>query len=69
MPAPRFVRLKPEEDASLRKAEQDPYLKPKVRLRAQVLRLTSRGEKLKQAILHALRLLGAVELQCQRGDT
>ena len=25
--------------------------------------------ELKQAILHALRLLGAVDLQCQHGDT
>lgn len=44
MPTPRFVRLRPEEDDSLREVEQDPYLKPKVRLRAQVLRLSSRGE-------------------------
>src|SRR5829696_6054881 len=48
MSAPRFVRLKPEEDASLREVEQDPYLKPKARLRAQVLRLSSRGESVKR---------------------
>ncbi len=34
----------PEEDARLREIEQDPLLKPKVRLRAQVLRLSGRGE-------------------------
>lgn len=38
------MRLTPEEDARLREVEQDPLLKPKVRLRAQVLRLSGRGE-------------------------
>lgn len=36
--------MAPEEDDRLREIEQDPYLAPKVRLRAQVLRLSSRGE-------------------------
>jgi transposase len=46
MPPARFVRLTPEEeeDDRLREIEQDPLLKPKVRLRAQVLRLSNRGE-------------------------
>ncbi len=44
MPPARFVRLKPEVDARLREIEQDAHLKPKVRLRAQVLRLSGRGE-------------------------
>jgi hypothetical protein len=44
MPPARFARLTPEEDARLREIEQDPILKPKVRLRAQVLRLSGRGE-------------------------
>ena len=44
MPPARFVRLTPEEDARLRAVEQDPLLKPKVRLRAQVLRSSGRGE-------------------------
>ena len=43
MPPSRFVRLTEEEDARLRGIEQDPHLKPKVRLRAQVLRLSHRG--------------------------
>lgn len=43
MPPSRFVRLTEEEDFRLRQVEQDPYLKPKVRLRAQVLRLSHRG--------------------------
>lgn len=44
MPPARFVRLTPQEDARLRAIEQHPLLKPKVRLRAQVLRLSGRGE-------------------------
>src|SRR3712207_5525687 len=44
MSSARFVRLTPEEDARLRGVEQDPLLKPKARLRAQVLRLSGRGE-------------------------
>jgi transposase len=43
MPPSRFIRLEPEQDTRLREIEQDPYLKPKVRLRAQVLRLSHRG--------------------------
>lgn len=48
MPTSRFIHLKPEEDTRLRKVEQDPYLKPKVRLRAQVLRLSHRGSSVEQ---------------------
>jgi transposase len=48
MPPARFVRLTPEEDARLRAVEQDPHLKPKVRLRAQVLRLSGRGETIER---------------------
>ena len=47
MPPSRFVRLTEEEDARLREIEQDPYLKPKVRLRAQVLRLSHRGSNMR----------------------
>ena len=36
--------LTTEEDARLREIEQDPLLKQKVRLRAQILRLSGRGE-------------------------
>lgn len=46
MPPSRFVRLTEQEDAQLRRIEQDPYLKPKVRLRAQVLRLSHRGSNM-----------------------
>ncbi len=46
MPPSRFVRLTEEQDARLREIEHDPYLKPKVRLRAQVLRLSYRGSNM-----------------------
>lgn len=47
MPPSRYIRLTEEEDARLRQIEQDPYLKPKVRLRAQVLRLSHRGSNVR----------------------
>ena len=43
MPPSRYIRLTDEEDLRLREIEQAPYFKPKVRLRAQVLRLSHRG--------------------------
>ncbi len=46
MPPSRFVRLTEQEDARLRRIEQDPLLKPKVRLRAHVLRLSHRGSNM-----------------------
>jgi transposase len=49
MPPSRYIRLTEEEDVRLREIEQAPYFKPKVRLRAQVLRLSYRGSNV-QAI-------------------
>ena len=46
MPPSRYIRLTEEEDAKLREIEQAPYFKPKVRLRAQVLRLSHRGSNM-----------------------
>lgn len=46
MPPSRHIRLNEEADARLREIEQDPYLKSKVRLRAQVLRLSNRGSNM-----------------------
>lgn len=48
MPPSRHIRLTEEEDAQLREIEQDPYLKPKVRLRAQVLRLSNGGSNMEK---------------------
>jgi transposase len=47
MPPSRHIRLTEEEDFRLREIEQNPYLKPKVRLRAQVLRLSNRGSNMR----------------------
>jgi transposase len=48
MPPSRHIRLTEEDDDRLRQIEQDPYLKPKVRLRAQVLRLSNRGSNMEK---------------------
>jgi len=55
MPPSRFIRLTEEEDARLRVIEQDPYLKPKVRLRAQVLRLSHRGSNMRTVASYTAR--------------
>jgi len=52
MPPSRYVRLTDEGDVRLREIEQAPYFKPKVRLRAQILRLSHRGYNM-QAIFSA----------------
>ena len=46
MPPSRCIKLSEEEDIQLRETEQDPYLRPKVRMRAQVLRLSNRGSNM-----------------------
>lgn len=46
MPPSRYIRLTEGEDARLREVEQASYFKPKVRLRAQVLRLSHRGSNM-----------------------
>src|SRR5215213_5710550 len=55
MPPSRYVRLTDEEDERLRQIEQDAYLNPKVRLRAQVLRLSARGESAERITLYTAR--------------
>jgi transposase len=47
MPPSRCIKLTEEQDNQLREIEQDLYLKPKVRLRAQVLRLSNRGSNIR----------------------
>lgn len=60
MPPSRHIRLTKEEDARLREIEQDPYLKPKVRLRAQVLRLSNRGSSMEEIASYAGRSAASV---------
>jgi transposase len=55
MPPSRFVRLTDQEDIRLRQIEQDPHLKPKVRLRAQVLRLSHRGYNMRSIASYTAR--------------
>lgn len=43
MPAARFIQLTANQDQHLRKIEQNAHLRPKVRLRAQILRLSHQG--------------------------
>jgi transposase len=47
MPPSRCIKLTEEEDNQLREIEQDPYLRSKVRLRAQILRLSNRGSNIR----------------------
>jgi transposase len=55
MPSSRFVQLTEQEDIQLREIEQDPHLKPKVRLRAQVLRLSHRGHNMRSIASYTAR--------------
>src|SRR5918995_2972058 len=48
MPPSRRIELTDEQDERLREAEQNPHLRNKVRLRAQVLRLSGRGSNMAQ---------------------
>jgi transposase len=48
MPPSRHIELTYEEDENLREVEQNPHLRNKVRLRAQVLRLSGRGSNMAQ---------------------
>lgn len=48
MPRSRFIQLTDHDDARLRDIEQHAHLKRKVRLRAQVLRLSHRGQTIQQ---------------------
>jgi transposase len=68
MPPARFVRLTREEDDRLRKIEQDPLLKPKVRLRAQVLRLSNRGENAEKIAAYTARSSASVLRDLERWE-
>lgn len=48
MTASRFIQLTDDDDTRLRDVEQNAHLKPKVRLRAQVLRRSYRGDTITQ---------------------
>ena len=46
MPPSRTIQLTEQEDDQLRQIEQNPHLRPKMRLRAQVLRFSNRGSNI-----------------------
>ena len=52
MPASRHIQLTDKEDQKLREIEQGVHFRPKVRLRAQVLRLSNRGMNLSTIASH-----------------
>lgn len=60
MPPARFARLAEEEDAQLREIEHNAHLKPKVRLRAQLLRLSGRGETVERIATYTGRSAASV---------
>jgi transposase len=66
MPPSRYIRLTEEEDARLREIEQDPYLKPKVRLRAQVLRLSNRRSNMEKIASYTGRSAASVARDLDR---
>jgi len=66
MPPSRHIQLTQEEDAQLREIEQDPYLKPKVRLRAQVLRLSNRGSNMEKIASYTGRSAASIARDFER---
>ncbi len=68
MPPSRFVRLTEEEDVRLREIEQDPLLKPKVRLRAQILRLSHRGSNMAAIAAYAGRSSASIGRDLDRWE-
>lgn len=55
MRAKRYIKLTPEEDEQLRHIEQSAGLRPKVRLRATVLRLSNQGWDIEQLVHYSRR--------------
>lgn len=52
MPSSRHIQLTEKEDSELREIEQSAHFRPKVRLRAQLLRLSNRGMNLSAIASH-----------------
>jgi transposase len=68
MPPSRHIQLTEEEDARLREVEQAPYFKPKVRLRAQVLRLSHRGSNIQTISAYTARSRASVGRDLDRWE-
>ena len=68
MPPSRYIRLTEEEDIRLREIEQAPYFKPKVRLRAQVLRLSHRGSNMQTISAYTGRSRASIARDLERWE-
>jgi transposase len=68
MPPSRYIRLTDEEDVRLREIEQAPYFKPKVRLRAQVLRLSHRGSNMQTISAYTGRSRASIARDLERWE-
>lgn len=68
MPPSRRIELTDEEDEKLREVEQNPHLRNKVRLRAQVLRLSGRGSNMSQIASYTGRSPTSIARDLDRWD-
>jgi transposase len=68
MPPSRYIRLTDEEDLRLREIEQAPYFEPKVRLRAQVLRLSHRGSNVQTISAYTARSRASIARDLDRWE-
>lgn len=57
---PQHLTLTPEQDEQLRRLESSPHIKPKVRLRAQVIRLNAAGWSRRALTKHTKRTYGTI---------
>lgn len=57
---PQHLKLTPEQDEQLRGLEMSPHVKPKIRLRAQVIRLNAAGWSRRQIATHTRRTYGTI---------
>ena len=56
----QYLKLSAEEDERLRRIEQSPYVKPKVRLRAQIIRLNAAGWSRRKIAAHTRRAYATI---------
>ena len=67
--AHRFIKLSAEEDSRLRALEQNPYISPKVRLRAQMLRLSNQEMSIGQISGYVARNYETIRRTFDRWET
>lgn len=69
MQASRYIHLTTDDDIRLREIEQNAHLKPKVRLRAQVVRLSHRGDTIQQIAAYTGRHASSISRDFDRWET